>query len=70
MHVSYRWLGRHVDLSGISPERKAEVLQALNSENCTCGCGLSVAKCRIDDPQCDVSLPVAKKIVAKYTSAQ
>ena len=57
-----------VDLSSLSPERKAEVLQALNSENCTCGCGLSVAKCRIDDPQCDVSLPVAKKIVAKYTS--
>ena len=51
-------------------ERKAEVLQALNSENCTCGCGLSVAKCRIDDPQCDVSLPVAKKIVAKYASAR
>jgi thiol-disulfide isomerase/thioredoxin len=58
-----------VDLSGLPPERRAEVLQALNSENCTCGCGLSVAKCRIDDPQCDVSLPVAKKIVAKYTSA-
>jgi thiol-disulfide isomerase/thioredoxin len=58
-----------VDLSGIAPDKKAEVLQALNSENCTCGCGLSVAKCRIDDPQCDVSLPLAKKIVAKYTSA-
>ena len=57
-----------VDLSGLPPERRAEVLQVLNSENCTCGCGLSVAKCRIDDPQCDVSLPVAKKIVAKYTS--
>jgi thiol-disulfide isomerase/thioredoxin len=58
-----------VDLASIPPQRKAEVLQALNNENCTCGCGLSVAKCRIDDPHCDVSLPVAKKIVAKYTSA-
>jgi thiol-disulfide isomerase/thioredoxin len=58
-----------VDLSSLPAERKADVLQALNSENCTCGCGLSVAKCRIDDPQCDVSLPVAKKIVAKYASA-
>jgi len=57
-----------VDLSGFPPERRADVLQALNSENCTCGCGLSVAKCRIDDPQCDVSLPLAKKIVAKYSS--
>ena len=59
-----------VDLSSLSAERKADVLQALNSENCTCGCGLSVAKCRIDDPQCDVSLPVAKKIVAKYASGR
>jgi len=59
-----------VDLASIPPARKADVLQALNSDNCTCGCGLSVAKCRIDDPQCDVSLPIAKKIVAKYTSAQ
>ena len=58
-----------VDLANLPPEKKAEVLQALNSENCTCGCGLSVAKCRIDDPHCDVSLPVAKKIVAKYTAA-
>jgi thiol-disulfide isomerase/thioredoxin len=57
-----------VDLSSLPAERKADVLQALNNENCTCGCGLSVAKCRIDDPQCDVSLPVAKKIVAKYAS--
>ena len=59
-----------VDLSRIPAERKAEALQALNSDNCTCGCGLSVAKCRIDDPQCDVSLPIAKKIAAKYGSAQ
>jgi thiol-disulfide isomerase/thioredoxin len=59
-----------VDLSQIPAARKADVLQALNTENCTCGCGLSVAKCRIDDPQCDVSLPVAKKIVAKYSAAQ
>ena len=59
-----------VDLSSLPAERKADVLQALNSENCTCGCGLSVAKCRIDDPQCDVSLPVAKKIVAKYASGR
>jgi len=59
-----------VDLARIPAERKAEVIQALNSDNCTCGCGLSVAKCRIDDPQCDVSLPIAKKIVAKYSPAQ
>jgi thiol-disulfide isomerase/thioredoxin len=59
-----------VDLSQFPPERKAEVLQALNSENCTCGCGLSVAKCRIDDPQCDVSLPAAKAVVARFAAGK
>lgn len=57
-----------VDLSRVPAGKKAEVLQALNADKCTCGCDLSVAKCRIDDPQCDVSLPVAKTIVARYAA--
>jgi thiol-disulfide isomerase/thioredoxin len=52
-----------VDLSGVPAAKRSEVLQALNSENCTCGCGLTVAKCRVDDPSCTVSPQVAKKIV-------
>ena len=43
-----------VDLGHLSPEREA--VQKLNAEGCTCGCGLTIAKCRIDDPQCPVSL--------------
>jgi hypothetical protein len=35
----------------------------MNAEPCTCGCNLTVAKCRIDDPSCAVSLPLARKIV-------
>jgi thiol-disulfide isomerase/thioredoxin len=57
-----------VDLARVPAAKKSEVLQALNADKCTCGCDLSVAKCRIDDPSCDVSLPVAKQIVAKYTT--
>jgi len=40
------------------------VLKRLNDEQCTCGCGLTLAQCRINDPSCEVSLPIAKKIVA------
>ena len=58
-----------VDLSKVPDSKRAEVLQALNSENCTCGCGLTVAKCRIDDPSCTVSPEVAKKIIARVTGA-
>lgn len=54
-----------VDLSRVPESKRSEVLQALNSDNCTCGCGLTVAKCRVDDPSCSVSPDVAKKIIAR-----
>ena len=54
-----------IDLSGLSPDRKAEALKQLNTEKCTCGCGLTLAQCRLDDPDCSVSLPLAKDLVAK-----
>ena len=58
-----------VDLSRLSPERRVEVLQALNAQKFTCGCDLSVAKCRIDDPSCEFSLPLARAIAEKYVGA-
>jgi thiol-disulfide isomerase/thioredoxin len=37
-----------VDLSGLSPDQRGAALEKLNSVSCTCGCELSVAKCRVD----------------------
>jgi thiol-disulfide isomerase/thioredoxin len=54
-----------IDLSKLPAERRAEVLKALNSERCTCGCGLTLAQCRVDDPDCSVSLPLAQELVTK-----
>jgi thiol-disulfide isomerase/thioredoxin len=61
-----------IELERVPSDRRVALLQALNSEKCTCGCDLSVAKCRIDDPTCEVSLPVAKTIVGRFleTSGQ
>lgn len=59
-----------IDLSSFDAARRVEVVQALNSEKCTCGCDLSVAKCRVDDPFCEVSLPVAEKIVERFKTTQ
>jgi thiol-disulfide isomerase/thioredoxin len=59
-----------IDLKPFSPEKRATALQQLNTEACTCGCELTVAKCRIDDPSCGVSLPLAKQIVEKIASTQ
>lgn len=51
-----------VDLEGLAPAAKVAVLERLNTEHCTCGCNLTLAQCRINDPSCDVSLPLAQKI--------
>jgi thiol-disulfide isomerase/thioredoxin len=58
-----------VDLAVLSPEVRAKVLEQLNSEHCTCGCGLTLAQCRIDDPTCSVSLPLAQALVKKIAAA-
>jgi thiol-disulfide isomerase/thioredoxin len=52
-----------VDLSGLTPTQREEALTRMNTEHCTCGCGLTIAQCRINDPSCDVSLPLAQRIV-------
>jgi thiol-disulfide isomerase/thioredoxin len=54
-----------IDLSVLSPEKRAAALQQLNTEHCTCGCTLTLAQCRVDDPDCTVSLPIAQEIVKK-----
>ncbi|MGE3273953.1 MAG: TlpA disulfide reductase family protein [Vicinamibacterales bacterium] len=53
-----------VDLASLTPEQRSRALEQLNTDPCTCGCGLTVARCRVDDPACGVSLPAAQKIVA------
>jgi thiol-disulfide isomerase/thioredoxin len=59
-----------VDLSKLTPARRAEALEKLNSQPCTCGCDLTVAKCRVDDPSCGVSLPLARQIVAQIAGSE
>jgi thiol-disulfide isomerase/thioredoxin len=57
-----------IDLAALPLEKRTEALQKLNAESCTCGCDLTVAKCRVDDPACGVSLPLAKEIVKQIAS--
>jgi thiol-disulfide isomerase/thioredoxin len=53
-----------IDLESLSPAARTAVLTQLNAESCTCGCGLTLAACRINDPSCSISLPLAQKIAA------
>ncbi len=54
-----------ISFEGLSAGQKAEALRRLNTEMCSCGCGLTLAGCRIDDAGCEISLPIAKKVVAE-----
>lgn len=52
-----------VDFKGLTPEQKKAALKKMNSENCTCGCGLTIAQCRINDSGCEKSQGLAEEIV-------
>jgi len=58
-----------VDLTKLSAAKRTEALQKLNAQACTCGCDLTVAKCRVDDPNCGVSLPLARQIVKQIAES-
>ena len=53
-----------LDLARLSPAAREAALRRLNTDTCTCGCGLTLAQCRINDPTCEVSLPIARRLVA------
>jgi thiol-disulfide isomerase/thioredoxin len=59
-----------IDLTAMTPEQRTAALKALNAEDCTCGCGLTLAACRINDPECGVSLPIAKKIAEQIAAGE
>jgi len=54
-----------VDMSKLSPEQKKAALRRFNSERCTCGCGMTLAQCRINDSDCGVSKALTEKIVSE-----
>lgn len=58
-----------LDLDGLTPAERAEVLARLRTEPCECGCGMTIAQCRISDPSCDVSLPLAQRVVQQVIAA-
>jgi len=59
-----------VDLAKLSAAKRREAIEKLNGQSCTCGCDLTIARCRVDDPTCGVSLPIARKIVDAVAAAR
>jgi thiol-disulfide isomerase/thioredoxin len=59
-----------VDLAALTADQKTMALNRLNDEPCDCGCGLTIAQCRINDSTCAVSPKLAQKIVAEVMAAK
>ncbi|MGH9728018.1 MAG: TlpA disulfide reductase family protein [Candidatus Acidiferrales bacterium] len=59
-----------VSFAGLTPAQKKIALHRLNAQKCTCGCGLTLAECRVNDTTCPISKGIANKIVREVASGK
>ena len=52
-----------VDMAGLTEPQKTRALKALRMQDCSCGCGMKVAECRMKDPSCSFSTGLASTMV-------
>lgn len=52
-----------IDTTGFSKTQKDTLAWVLQSQNCTCGCNWTIAKCRNDDPKCGYSRQLLNLII-------
>jgi len=57
-----------VSFKGLTADQKKRALRRLNSENCTCGCNLTLSECRVNDTECPVSGKLAAQVVKEVVS--
>jgi thiol-disulfide isomerase/thioredoxin len=59
-----------VDFRGLTAVQKRLALKRMNSENCICGCKMTIAQCRINESTCATSEKLAAQIVHQISSAR
>ena len=59
-----------VSFAGLTAAQKQAVLKRMNSEVCDCGCGLTIAQCRISDASCTTSQKLAANIVRQIRTSR
>jgi protein-disulfide isomerase len=52
-----------VDFTGLTAAKKNSALHALRTFDCSCGCGMKVAECRVKDPNCSYSRGLSTMLV-------
>lgn len=58
-----------VNTTKLTPEQRLVALHKFNAEECTCGCKLTLAQCRIYDPPCKLSRDRTTAIVEEIFAA-
>jgi thiol-disulfide isomerase/thioredoxin len=58
-----------VNSAKLTPEQRLVLLHRLNAEECPCGCRLTLAQCRINDPPCSFSKDRAAAIIEEIYAA-
>jgi len=53
-----------VDFTGLSAAQKTTALEILRDTGCTCGCGMKIAECRVNDKNCPRSPGLAAQVIA------
>jgi len=53
-----------VSWDGVSADQKLAALNAIRAFDCTCGCNMKVAQCRVEDPPCGHSKALAAMAIA------
>jgi hypothetical protein len=52
-----------VDFSGLDAVARERALRIMNAEGCDCGCGMTIAQCRVEDKTCPRSPSLAAAVV-------
>lgn len=53
---------RGIDVARLSESEREIFVRFANAERCTCGCGYTLAACRVYDTTCPVSGPILEKL--------
>jgi hypothetical protein len=59
-----------VDVSGLSQKQLDLFLSAANTQRCTCGCGYTLAGCRVYDSSCEKSGPRVAALLDSVRAGQ
>jgi hypothetical protein len=60
----------YVDFTGLTAAQKKTALDILRTEGCTCGCSMKLAECRVNDPPCGTSRPMAAMVIASLRAGK